>query len=265
MHAAAGNTIIQRAMNHYQNEELAAAIQALDTWQPLHYTPSEEAVTFRMNILRGKIFRFQGRFQESFECLSPYATRSAPGGLVFDEDLSDLICELADTLRELDNPSHAEQLIRMQLAREGWCHSSSKSLLKLSLAESLFAQGRFLASDEVCSDVMCHRQGLPKMGKLRLFITLAKLRHLECSWDEAFQYWTQALVVLHKFPPTSGLATRTIYLSTCDILRHRDQDELELATRAKVATLEQLSEKAEAKHWIAGLRHWLAFLELRSA
>ena len=38
----------------------------------------------------------------------------------------------------------------------------------------------------VFSDVMSHQQGLPKMGKLRLFITFAKLRHLECSWDEAF-------------------------------------------------------------------------------
>ena len=54
---------------------------------------------------------------------------------MFDEDLPDLICKLADTLQELDNPSHAEDFIQTQLARGGWCHPSSKSLLKLSLAE----------------------------------------------------------------------------------------------------------------------------------
>lgn len=260
MHAAAGSTVIQRALNHFQNEELAAAIQALDTWQPLHHMPAEEVVVFRMDILRGRILRFQGQFQESVAHLERHAI-GQHRDLIFDEDLPDLICELADVFRELDNSSDAERVLRTQLARPGMARTSATCLLKLSLAESLFGQGRYLESEELCSDVMS-QQGLSKMGRLRLFITVAKLRHVDSDWDAAFEYWTQALKVVNTFPPTSGLATRTIYLSTSDILRHQSRAEL-APVRPAVAILEQLSETSEAKHWIAGLRHWLAYLESR--
>ena len=103
------------------------------------------------------------------------------------------------------------------------------------------------------------------MGKLRLYITLAKLRHLESDWERAFEHWTQALVALNKFPPTSGLTTRVVYLSICDILHRQGRYELELKSRVDVAGLERLSQGSEAKHWIAGLRHWLAFLGSRDA
>src|SRR5688572_7691852 len=36
MHAAAGSASIQRAMNFFQCEQLAAALEALDSWQPVH-------------------------------------------------------------------------------------------------------------------------------------------------------------------------------------------------------------------------------------
>lgn len=260
MHAATGSAALQHAMNLFQGEKLAAAIQALDSWQPLRRTPAEEAVMFRMSVLRGRILRFQGRFDESLTCLEKHLAGSREG-LVFNEDLPDLICELADSLREIEEPLRAEQLLRDELARGSLEHrSSSKSLLKLCLAESLFAQGRFLQSDEVCSQVES-QSGLAKMARLRLFITLAKLRHVSYDWDAAFNYWTQALLTLNTFPPTSGQATRTVYLSTCDILRRQGRDDMELEARAKVATLERLCESSEAKHWIAGLRHWLAFLD----
>ncbi|KND89334.1 hypothetical protein TOPH_06081, partial [Tolypocladium ophioglossoides CBS 100239] len=263
MHAAAGNASMQRAMNFFQDEQLTAAIKSLDSWQPLHRTAAEEAVGFRMGILRARILRFQGHFNESLTCLERHMDHPSEG-LIFYEDLPDLICEIADTLRELDAPLRAEQLLRNELARGSHEHrASTKSLLKLCLAESLYAQGRFLQSHEVCSDVE-RQPGLTKMGRLRLFITLAKLRHIECDWDAAFNHWTQALLVLNSFPPTSGLATRTIYLSTCDILRRQGRGELELAARANVTTLERLCENSEAKHWIAGLRHWLAFLDVQN-
>ena len=260
LHAAAGGAAIQRAMNFVQDEKLAAAMQALDSWQPLRCTPAEETVVFRMGLLRGRILRVQGRFNESLNCLERHSAGSCEG-LAFNEDLPDLVCELADTLRELEEPLRAEQLLRNELARGSLEHrSSAQGLLKLCLAESLFAQGRFLQSNEVCSDVES-QPGLAKMGRLRLFITLAKLRHVERDWDAALDLWTRALTTLCAFPLTGGVATRTVYLSTCDVLRRRGQDELELAARAKATTLERLSKGAEAKHWIAGLRHWLAFLD----
>ena len=260
MHAAVGNASVQRAMNFFQTEQLADAIKALDSWQPLHGTAAEEAVGFRMAILRARILRCQGHFSESLARLERHVDNPPSEGLIFDEDLPDLICEITDTLRELDEPLRAEKLLQNELARGSREHrASTKGLLKLCLAESLYAQGRFPQSHEVCSDVE-RQPGLTKMGRLRLFITLAKLHHVRCDWDAAFDHWTQALQVLNSFPPTGGLATRAIYLSTCDILRRQGRDELELAARANVSTLERSCENPEAKHWIAGLRHWLAFL-----
>lgn len=55
MHAAAGTIVVQRALDRFQIEELAAAMQVLDTWQPLQHTPADKVVFFRMNILRERI------------------------------------------------------------------------------------------------------------------------------------------------------------------------------------------------------------------
>ena len=261
IHILAGGTAIQRALNFFQNEELAASMQALDTWQPIHNTPAEQVVAFRIDVIRGRILRFQGQFRESLACLERHATDQR-GDLIFDEDRPDLMCELADTFRELDNPLRGEQVLRKQLTRRESAHASTICLLKLSLAESLYAQGRYHESQELCSDVIS-QQGVSKMGRLRLYITLAKLRYVASDWDAAFEDWTKALSVMNQFPPTSGLATHAIHLSISDILRRRDQGDLELASQPAIALLEQLSEKSEAKYWIAGLRHWSAFLKLR--
>ncbi|KAI0965366.1 hypothetical protein F4678DRAFT_485322 [Xylaria arbuscula] len=241
LHAASSHVIVQRAINHFQNKESI-----------------KKAVLFKADILRGKILRFQGKFQKSLVCLEKHAANQCKG-LLFDKDLPDLMYKLADTLRELDDHTRAEQLLRRRLAHQDTALSSSVHLLKLSLAESLFAQGRFLKAEDLCSDVVS-QQSLPKMIKLRLYITLAKLQHVQCDWEGAFQCWTKALVAINKFPPTSGLATSAIYLSICNTLRHEGRHKLEQKSRMHVAALEELSENAEAKYWIAGLQHWSTFL-----
>jgi tetratricopeptide (TPR) repeat protein len=255
VHVAAGYLHVQRAMNYFQNEQLAMSLKALDAWQPLQDTPAEKAVVFHITILRGRILRFQGKFHESFACLKGY-TVGQFDDLFFDDELCDLACEVADTLRELDDPERGEQLLRRQLAHQE--QALSKPLLRLSLAESLFAQGKFAEAEALCSDVKSQR--LSKMENLRLCITLAKLRHIEGDWGEAFEWWTKALVAMSKFPPTSGLATRTIYFSICDVLRRQGFQELELNSRKEVAILERVSANSEAKHWIPGFRHWLILL-----
>lgn len=154
-----------------------------------------------------------------------------------------------------------ERLLRTQLGRAGVAPSAN-CLLKLSLAESLFGQGRHLKSEELCSDII-RQKGLSKIARLRLFITLAKLRHINSDWDTALKHWTQALKVINTFFLTSGLATRTIHLSISDILHHQGRAELARA-RPAIAILEQLSKTSEAKYWIAGFRHWLACLESRN-
>ncbi|KAK6206923.1 hypothetical protein QIS74_13411 [Colletotrichum tabaci] len=260
MNAAIGLTVHQRALDCFQNEELSSALDVLDEWQPTrHSSPAEDVVLFRMNVLRGKILRFQGKFQEALGCLDK--SRCAveqQRDVHFDEDAGDLVVETADTMRELDEPIRAEQLLRTQLER--LLHTpATRALLNLALTESLFAQQRFAEADQLCRDAESCR--LSKMARLRLCITAAKLRHASSDWEGAFSWWTQALVAINKFPPTSGHTTRLIYLSLCDVLKHQGEEELEQASRAQVVKLESLSGNAQAKYWIAGLRHWQTYLE----
>lgn len=48
-------------------------------------------------------------------------------GLIFDEDLRDLTCDLADMLRELDNPASAEHHLRAEVARRDQSCISSRA------------------------------------------------------------------------------------------------------------------------------------------
>ncbi|RCI12105.1 hypothetical protein L249_0942 [Ophiocordyceps polyrhachis-furcata BCC 54312] len=257
MHAANGSTVLQRALDLFQDEELLSAMDALKEWQPIEPASlAEEVVLFRINLLRGKILRFQGKFHDSLECLSKSrcATEVFRGLLHFDEEAGGLVVEMADTMRELDDAARAEELLTAQLERQ--CHTpATRALLALSLAESLFAQQKFPEADGLCRDA-AGSERLSKMARLRLCITSAKLRHVSSDWEGAFAWWTKALIAINKFPPTSGHATRVIYLSLCHVLEHQGRKELEQASRAEVVKLEALSEHAEATHWIAGLRHW---------
>ncbi|KAK1485586.1 hypothetical protein CCUS01_03726 [Colletotrichum cuscutae] len=260
MHSAIGATVHQRALDLFQKEELSSAMDALQEWQPTEPASlAKEVLLFRMNILRGKILRFQGKFQESLICLSKSRyTMDLLEDLHFDKEAGELIVEIADTIRELDDSARAEQMLTAQLQQQ-YHTPATRALLGLSLAESLFAQQKFREADRLCREAESQR--LSKMARLRLCITAAKLRHVSSDWEGAFAWWTKALIAINKFPPTSGHATRLIYLSLCDVLRRQGQQELEEATRAQVAELEALSQDAEATHWIAGLRHWRMFIE----
>ncbi|WDK18144.1 LipA and NB-ARC domain-containing protein [Colletotrichum graminicola] len=219
MHAAIGFTDYQRALDLFQNEDLSSAMDTLKEWRLTKPASStKEAVLFRMNLLRGKILRFQGKFQDSLECLSKSRCAAEQlGELHFDEDATDLVVEVADTVIELNDPIRAEQLLKEQLERQYYT-PAARALLSLSLAESLFAQQRFLEADRLCRDV--ESQQLSKMARLRLCITAATLRYVTSHWEGVFSWWTQALLTINKFPPTSGHATRIIYVSLCNVLKH---------------------------------------------
>jgi hypothetical protein len=263
IHARFGQTIIQRALNHVQVEELALATQVLDAWQPLSEIPApiDEVMLFRKFLILSKISRFQGNFRESLAHLETSKNiANQRKDLFFDEDRCDLVCNLADILQELDNPVSAEHYLRLEIARQGQDRISAQRLLKLVLAESLFAQGHYAQAEALCSEVQSC-PSLPKMEKLRLSIVRAKLYHVNSNWEGAFRHWTDAMLAVGRYTMTNGHATRIILLSICDVLRRQGQHELELQSREQFVTLEKLAGSAAPMYWIAGLRHWLNYLQ----
>jgi len=267
MHSAVGLTAVQYALNYLQVEDLSLAKKSLQDWKPVGQNISlmEEVVLFRKNMVLGRILRFGGEFQESLTHLelSRIAAEQRKD-LIFDDDLRDLTCDLADTLRELDQPVAAAHCLRAEIAQRdpGCSLFPGRSLLELSLAEVLFAQELFDEAKQLCLCIQS-RPGLTKFETLRLYITLAKLRHVRSDYDGAFPCWAEALAAISKFPKETGGATRIIIVSICDIFSHQGQKQLLDQSKRQVASLDELARSGGAKHWIAGLRQWLEYLETK--
>ncbi|KAL2693528.1 hypothetical protein Neosp_000088 [[Neocosmospora] mangrovei] len=267
MHSALGQATIQRALNCIQVEDLSVAKELLEQWTPLDKDLSlvEQVTVFRKDVLLGRILRFLGAFKESLVHLErARGTVENCKDLLFDEDLCDLTCEHSDTLRELDDPGAAEQHLRAEIARQDQNGlSSGKSRLEISLAEALFAQGLFQEAEKLCLDVQS-RPGLLKFEKLRLHITLAKIRHVQSDNEGALSYWSGAMKEIGKFKLTNGRATRIIVISICDTLSGLGQTWLVDESLKQVESLDEMAKPGGTQHWIAGMRHWLEYLESRS-
>ncbi|KAF5974095.1 hypothetical protein FBULB1_7927 [Fusarium bulbicola] len=268
MHSIAGQASIQRSLNCIQTEDLSTAKRLLNDWSPLDRTPSslERVVEFRKNMMLGRILRYQGAFKESLTHLQRAQTTAVQeNDLIFDEDFRDLTCDLADTLRELNEPASGECHLRIEITRRDQNGiSTGKSLLEISLAEALFAQARYREAESICLDVQS-RPDLLKLERLRLHITMAKIRHVEFDNDGAFYYWKEAMKDIAKLHMTGGRTTRTILISICDTLRSHGQTKLMTDSMNQVALLDGVAKPEGVEYWIAGLRHWSQYLDSRTS
>lgn len=260
MHSAIGQAAIQHSLNRIQVEDLSAAQKYLEDWSSLGQSPSlmETVVLFRRDMMLGRVLRYRGEFRESLTHLERARTTvSQCRGLVFDEDLRDFTCDLADTLRELEDPASAEHHLRAEISRRDHNRISSPagSPLELSLAEALFAQGRFDEAERLCLEVRS-RPGLLKFERLRLLITLAKISHVNSRHEDALSCWSDAKNAIGEFQMTNGRTTRIIVMSVCDVSRRLGHTSLVLQSLKEVAALDELATPGGVECWIAGLRHW---------
>lgn len=259
LHATYGHTLIQRALNHVQVDQLDKATDLLKAWQPMPgpLTLIEQVVLFRQHLLLGKILRYRGDFTRSLSHLQMSINiKNTVENLIFLEDASDLVSNLADTYIELDCPGTAEICLRAELERQ----NSNHATLTVALAESMFAQEKFDEAKALCLTLHPPLK-LLKMEKLRLSIVQAKLSHVECQYDAAVNYWTAAMAHLNRFTLACGRTTRIILLSQRAILRRQGHPDLERQTSDHLSTLEIYAGACGALYWIAGLRHWLEYLE----
>ncbi|KAK7894617.1 hypothetical protein LTR67_006379 [Exophiala xenobiotica] len=226
MHSAIGQITIQHSLNCIQAEDIFNAKNLLGDWDSLgRPSPVEEVVLFRKHMIIGRGLRFQGDFTNSLAHLQQSRKiMERCRILTFNEDLRDLSCDLADTLRELDESVSAERYLRAEIARQKAedILPSAQFLLKLSLAESLFGQERFREAEELCSDVeSCPT--LLKFEKSRLNIVMAKIRHVESDLE--------------------------------------GQDWLVRESMKQVRSLDAMAKPGAVLFWIAGTKHWVGYLE----
>ncbi|CAI6085612.1 unnamed protein product, partial [Clonostachys chloroleuca] len=262
-HSVLGQEILQRALNSIQVERLQEARELLDSWKPLTNHPSslEKVIIFRKTLLMGRLFRFQGTFAESIAHLrSAHELLDASDEIAFDEELRNLFCELADTLRELDNPQLAETYLRSEIARRTDIGiTAGAASLELCLAEALFAQGRLEAAEVICENIR-DRPALLRFERLRLYLLFGRL-YFETNDLDSLTHWSAALKEAGNFHLTNGRTTRIIVSSICEILQRLGHTELVQKSMQQVAFLDEAADPMPINYWIAGMRHWQQHLQ----
>ncbi|KAH7131475.1 hypothetical protein B0J13DRAFT_529470 [Dactylonectria estremocensis] len=122
----------------------------------------------------------------------------------FNEDLGHLVSHHADTIRELNDPWSAENMLRQEIALQDQPGvSSSRSHLQVSLAEALFTQERFEEAELLCLYVES-RPNLLKLDKLRLHIATGNIHHIHAEYEKALPHWSGAMAEMSKFQLTGG-------------------------------------------------------------
>ncbi|CAG7555081.1 unnamed protein product [Fusarium equiseti] len=261
-----GVAIIQRSLNCIQIADLSTAQKLLEDWNPHDADPSplEKILSFRKYSLLGRVMRLQGNFDKALKLLkTAHQASRMPSELIFDEDLRDLTCDLADTLRELGEPVAGEEYLRAEIIRrtERPDPLPGKSLLELALAEALFAQERYEETKEVCVDIES-RASLLKYERLRVNVILAKLSHMRSEFEAALSRWSEAMQALQEFSLVDGQVQNIISASMADVLDAQGHNWLTKESPRK-ASLTELAKPEGVPHWIAGFRQWADYLQSR--
>ncbi|KAM5367854.1 hypothetical protein ACJZ2D_009765 [Fusarium nematophilum] len=164
---------------------------------------------------------------------------------------------------KLGNVALAESILRAEIKRrEGaYIPVMGKGLLDLSLAEVLFAQGRYAEAETLCHGAVKDFPRL-KFEKIRAYAILAKIHHLASDADQARSYWTMALEGVTRFPSESNRTSRIILRSLCDVA---GQDKLREQYQNQLSLLGAQEEADDMKFWISGMRHWAEYLQAKSS
>lgn len=263
-HASFGHATIQLALNDMQKEKLTDAEQRLLNFNQLGEVQSsmEAIVAVRRAMLLGRIYRWQGKFSTSIDQVQTALTTTQQyTSLHFEEDLSELCCDLADSLRDDGQFISAEQLLRDEIKR--YNPGSIPSSLVLSLAEVLFAQGRYEEVKQRCSEVS-KSQWVSNIEKLRLSIIQAKTSHILHHMKDAQSFWLQALKAVENFERTNGHTTRIIILSMSKTLRPIEDSDYLKKSLQQLQELERIEEPGSVNYWIAGMKDWEIFMKPKS-
>ncbi|KZF26030.1 hypothetical protein L228DRAFT_279281 [Xylona heveae TC161] len=218
----------------------------------------------QLQLLRGKIFRYQGHFQAALVQFKQLFQEVENHGDLYFDIRRELFCNLADALCESDKGEEAERILTGELARPYDGYSSRDvSELKLSLVEALLqqGQGRLAEAQNILDG---HPWGkLPRAAQLRLLTLQARIHHSQAQYAEAKAKWSEALDYVQKFPLGHGHASRAILSSLADSLLN--MGDLEFG-KLSIEQGKVMATEGGCRFWIAGLgSYWLDWVKTRGA
>ncbi|KAL8764943.1 MAG: hypothetical protein Q9209_007807 [Squamulea sp. 1 TL-2023] len=215
----------------------------------------EALVLADKQFFRGEIYRYKGEFSTAVTLLQPYNKNLDPvrGG--------QRTAQLACVLCEKGQYNLAEDMLRHELVGLkdlGLEDVSFGRDIRLSLAETLLMKGLFREAEE-------HFRALEELfegrdinlttgiGRLRLWLGLARISHRQGLWVDATNRWKNALKAAEDRGWGAGFAAMVIHNSLGHI--HWVQ------FRAHLKQASDIFPRETREFWFTGLAGWLDILE----
>ncbi|KAI8624268.1 hypothetical protein F5Y19DRAFT_320972 [Xylariaceae sp. FL1651] len=218
--AFSAELVLLRAYESIKNDDFGAALSELSNYGPTFGSTLERAQNGKIEVVRGVVYRLQGRFRESYEVLD--SVPDPGGGVGVLTRLSAVMCELGQ---------HDRAIAKIH----GWLqlcvHPASRAAARarLSFADAHLIRGlrRVLSgrtwSDSSCQDVQAMYQDLRSNSQLRwcehaaVLIGIAISKHMggeieaaTCAWEAVRSYCKEV-----QLPP--GHVESMVDLSICEL------------------------------------------------
>ena len=259
-----GNWVLSYAANKIRRNDLIHARNSLSKFSPLNYDcPStmERLVLKRKKITVGKIYRYEGRFREARECLTPSLGEDAALDGVTGRSR---ISHLAAVLCELGKPDKAQEILKSEIELMETLETQNLRQgrgLRLALAEALVEQKLLKEAEDIYSTLKELFRNTPntdtttQMCDMRIRVGLARISHLKNYWSDALGYWEEALQASMKWE--EGFIRMIIYYSIGDV-----KSELGISdSRSFLRKADKLLEREGRQFWWTALgTSWLNFI-----
>ncbi|MCJ1248447.1 hypothetical protein MMC30_005665 [Trapelia coarctata] len=272
-----GQWILSYAANKIRRNNLIHARIWLSRFLPLNREcPStmERLVLQRKKIMEGKIFRYQGKFREAQERLTP--SLGCENAALDGATASTRIPHLAAVLCELGEPEKAQEILEseIQLSEALNTHNLRQGKgLRLALAEALLEQRLCKKAEDIYLTLEELFKNTPntnmdtQMCNMRIRVGLARISHLNNHWSNALCYWENALAYWEGVVQTSmewendeGFIKMIIYYSIGDVKFELGMSDYESYLKKG----DKLLERNGRRFWFTALgTSWLKFIWYR--
>lgn len=264
--ALLGESILSSAATLIQCNKLHLALSLLQNIKIRTGTrPSriEQYVLYKKSITIARICCFQAKFSEAEKRL-----RLTPDDHeLYSVTTCDHTSLLAQVLCELGRPQEAQMLLRTVIGNmhsRGWQDLSRVKRLRLSSAETFLQQGLILEAQNQYSSFKTEKGDnssqtlVARMSKLRFWVGLARISHLNHLWSDALCYWEQALVAATECEWEEGFIEMVIHYSTSHV-KFELRKLTEAMDHAKKA--DELYSRKGRQYLFIGLgTYWLDFI-----
>lgn len=230
--ALRGELIISYTQNLIRQGKLQQAENELSEWSALDMdNPSTlEKITSRArDITLGKVLRFQGKFKEALQLVEKVLENShSDNNFEGTGWYRVLVSGVAELYCELGREKEAESLLLNELkpmTEKGAQDVSNGKRLQRSLAETYIGRKMFPEAEQVLlhlKDLNTSKSNLAppdNLGLYRIWVSLARVAHLQSHWSQALEYWSEGLLVAERVQMGGGFNAGLVRYSMAHALR----------------------------------------------